>query len=59
VRFAAITFCVASQRVFIVDVVVFVVAAAAYFVIDSVRKSLDTPSYKIIFRKMALILIAE
>jgi hypothetical protein len=35
--FAAITLCVASQRVFI-----FVV----YFVIDSVRKRLDTPSYR-------------
>jgi hypothetical protein len=35
--FAAITLCVASQRVFIVVV---------YFVIDSVRKLLDTPSYK-------------
>jgi hypothetical protein len=34
VSFAAITLCVASQRVFIV----------AYFVIDSVRKLLDTPS---------------
>jgi uncharacterized membrane protein len=33
--FAAITLCVASQRVFIV----------VYFVIDSVRKLLDTPSY--------------
>jgi hypothetical protein len=37
VSFAAITLCVASQRVFIVIV---------YFVIDSVRKILDTPSYK-------------
>jgi hypothetical protein len=37
VSFAAITFCVACQRVFIVTVV--------YFVIDSVRKLLDTPSY--------------
>jgi hypothetical protein len=37
VSFAAVTLCVASQRVFIiVDVV--------YFVIDSVRKILDTPS---------------
>jgi hypothetical protein len=36
VSFAAITICVASQRV-LVDV---------YFVIDSVRKLLDTPSYK-------------
>jgi hypothetical protein len=35
--FATITLCVASQRVFIV---VFV-----YFVIDSDRKLLDTPSY--------------
>jgi hypothetical protein len=35
---AAITLCVASQRVF-------VVVAAVYFVIDSVRKLLDTPSY--------------
>jgi hypothetical protein len=37
VSFAAITLCVASQRVFVVVVV--------YFVIDSVRKVLDTPSY--------------
>jgi hypothetical protein len=36
VSFAAITLCVASQRVFIVVV---------YFVIDSVRKLLDTHSY--------------
>jgi hypothetical protein len=36
VSFAAITLCVASQRVFVVVV---------YFVIDSVRKLLDTPSY--------------
>jgi hypothetical protein len=35
VSFAAITLCVASRRVFIV----------VYFVIDSVRKLLDTPSY--------------
>jgi uncharacterized protein HemY len=39
VSFAAITLCVASQWVFIVVVVVVV-----YFVIDSVRKLLDTPS---------------
>jgi hypothetical protein len=38
VCFATITLCVASQRVFIV-----VVVAAAYFIIDSVRKLLDTP----------------
>jgi uncharacterized protein HemY len=43
VSFAAITLCVASQRVFIVVVVVVVVVV--YFVIDSVRKLLDTPSY--------------
>jgi hypothetical protein len=36
VTFVAIILCVASQRVFIVVV---------YFVIDSVRKLLDTPSY--------------
>jgi len=37
VSFAAITLCVPSQQVFIVAVV--------YFVIDSVRKLLDTSSY--------------
>jgi hypothetical protein len=37
VSFAAITLCVASQQVFVVVVVV-------YFVIDSVRKLLDTTS---------------
>jgi hypothetical protein len=37
VSFAAITLCVASQRVFITVV---------YFVIDSVRKLLDIPSYQ-------------
>jgi hypothetical protein len=36
VNFAAITLCVVSQRVFIVVV---------YFVIDSIRKLLDTPLY--------------
>jgi hypothetical protein len=41
VSFAAITLCVASQRVVLVVVVVVV-----YFVIDSVRKVLDTPSYR-------------
>jgi hypothetical protein len=39
VSFAAITLCVASQLVFIVAVVV------VYFIIDSVRKLLDTPTY--------------
>jgi hypothetical protein len=38
VSFAVITLCVASQRVFVVVVVV------VCFVIDSVRKVLDTPS---------------
>jgi len=37
VSFASITLYVASQRVFIV--------VSVYFVIDSVRKLLDTPSY--------------
>jgi hypothetical protein len=36
VSFAAITLCVASQRMFVVVV---------YFVIASVRKLLDTPPY--------------
>jgi hypothetical protein len=38
VSFATITLCVASQRV-----CTFVVAIVVYFVIDSVRKLLDTP----------------
>jgi hypothetical protein len=46
VNFAAITLYVASQRVFLVVVVV-VVVVVVYFVIDSVRKRLDTPSYVI------------
>jgi hypothetical protein len=37
VSFAAITLCVASQRVFVV--------VNVYFVIDSVRELLDTPLY--------------
>jgi hypothetical protein len=37
VNFDAVTLCVAFQRVFIV--------VSVYFVIDSVRKLLDTPSY--------------
>jgi uncharacterized protein HemY len=48
VSFASITLCVASQRVFII--VVFVVVVV-YFVIDSVRKLLDTPSYITIFTR--------
>jgi hypothetical protein len=39
VSFIAITLYVASQRVFI--------SVSVYFVTDSVRKLLDTPSYKI------------
>jgi hypothetical protein len=39
VSFAAITLCVASQRMFIVVTV--------YFVIVSVRELLDTPSYSL------------
>jgi hypothetical protein len=38
VSFAAVTLCVASQRVLNV----------VYFVIDSVRKLLDTPSYTLL-----------
>jgi hypothetical protein len=37
VSFAVITLCIASQRVFIV--------VSVYFVINSIRKRLDTPSY--------------
>jgi hypothetical protein len=48
VSFAAITLRIASQRVFIIVVVVVVV----YFVIDSVRKLLDTPSYVLFQRKL-------
>jgi hypothetical protein len=49
--FAAINICVASQRVVVVVVVVVAAAAAAavYFVIDSVRTFLDTPSCDVIF----------
>jgi hypothetical protein len=38
VSFAAITLCVASQRV--------IPKVSVYFVIDSVRKLLDTPLYR-------------
>jgi hypothetical protein len=43
--FAAIILCVASQRVFIV----------VYFVIDSVRKLLDTPSCKLRLKPVKII----
>jgi hypothetical protein len=42
VSFAAITLCVASQQVFVVVVVV------VDFIIDSVRKLLNTPSYNML-----------
>jgi hypothetical protein len=55
VSFNVITLCVASQRVFVVVaaaaaaaavvVVVVVVVAVVHFVIDSVRKRLDTTLY--------------
>jgi hypothetical protein len=44
VSFAAITLFVASQPVFIV--------VSVYLVIDSVRKRLDTPSYKSVLGKI-------
>jgi hypothetical protein len=46
VRFAAITLFVASQRVFIV--------VSIYYVIDSVQKLLDTPSYFVMGRMIEL-----
>jgi hypothetical protein len=47
VSFAAITLCVPSQRVFTaIVVVVVVVVVVVDFVIDSVRKLVDTPSYE-------------
>jgi hypothetical protein len=48
VSFASITLCIASQRVFIV--------VSIYFVIDSVRKFLDTPLYLI--NVLFLVLVA-
>jgi hypothetical protein len=44
VSFTAITLCVASQRVFIF----------AYFVIDSVRKLLDTHTHTVISFRISL-----
>jgi len=54
VRFAAITLCVASQRVFIV-------VDDVYFVIYSVRKLLDTLSYvyKFILRMYTTLLLSS
>jgi hypothetical protein len=46
VSFAVITLCVPSQRVFVIVVVV-VVVVVVYFIIDSIRKLLDTPSCKL------------
>jgi hypothetical protein len=49
VSFAAITLCVASQRVFIIIIIIIiiiiVVIVIVYWVVDSVRKLLDIPSY--------------
>jgi hypothetical protein len=51
VSFTAITLCVAPQRVFIIIIIIIiiiivvVVVVVVYFVIDSVRKLLDTSSY--------------
>jgi hypothetical protein len=49
VSFAAITLCVGSPRVFIIIIIIIiivvVVVVVVYFVIDSVRKLLETPSY--------------
>jgi hypothetical protein len=53
VSFAAITICVASQRVFIIIiiiVVVVVVVVVVYFVIDSVREVLCTPSFIVVLK---------
>jgi hypothetical protein len=47
--FVAITLCVASQRVFIV--------VSVYFVIDSVRKLLDTHSYIIVVVVVVVVVI--
>jgi hypothetical protein len=47
VSFVAITIFVASQQVFIVVV---------YFVIDSVRKLLDTPSYAVADSRQGVVL---
>jgi hypothetical protein len=45
VSFAAITLCVASQRVFVIVVVVVVVVVVGGGGYDLVRKFVDTPSY--------------
>jgi hypothetical protein len=45
VSFATITLCVASQKV--------VPKVSLYFVIDSVQRFLDTPSYKLLGRAVA------
>jgi hypothetical protein len=44
VSFTAITIFVASERVFIIIIIIIIV----YFVIDSFRKLLDTPSYGLV-----------
>jgi hypothetical protein len=42
VSFGTIALCIASQQVFVVVVVVVVVGGGGYFVIDSVRKLLNS-----------------
>jgi len=44
VSFAVINLYVASQRMFI-TIIIIIIIIVVYFVIDSVRKLLDTPSY--------------
>jgi hypothetical protein len=51
VSFAAITLCIASQQVFII--------VSVYFVIDSVRKLLDTSSYSYVRGKNPTNLLLE
>jgi hypothetical protein len=59
VSFAPVTLCVASQRVFVVVIVVVVVVVVVYFVIDSVRKLLDTPSILFVSIRVALHFVSE
>jgi hypothetical protein len=58
VSFAAITLCVASQRVFIIVIIIIIiiVVVVVYVVIDSVRKLLDTPSYWFYNQNVSLII---
>jgi hypothetical protein len=58
VSFSATTLCVGTQRLFVVVVVVVVVCLFVYFVIGSVRKLLDTPSYIVNLVHALLILLS-